>query len=396
MRGRATVGRSGRTRGGPGNRIVFVCQVVDPDDPVLGNAISLIQELARQADEVVVVANEVRRVPADLGVEVRSLGKERGRGRLVKAVAYEAILGDVLRRLRPATVVAHMCPTYLTMASPLVRATGGRSVLWYAHASDSASLGRAHRRADAVLTTFAGTYPRPGPKVRVIGQAIDTAQYQPRPRPSVASGGDGGGGGGGGLQLVAVGRVAPAKQYQVLLRGLAGARRDGVDARLQIVGPCQSASDRAHRAQLDGLVAELGLAEVVAFAPEVPPAAVAGVLTGADVLANTTVAGSADKAVFEAMACGVPALASSPPFRELLDGEAVALAFPDGDAEALAARIVGLARAGPAIRAEVGLALRAKVEQHHSLRHWAGEVVRVAAELGAEPVRSPRRRVPTS
>ena len=87
--------RAGRERG---PHLVFVTQVVDPADPVLGFSVSLARALAARSASLLVIANEVRQVPADLAAEVRSLGKEHGRGRMAKGARYQRILADACRR----------------------------------------------------------------------------------------------------------------------------------------------------------------------------------------------------------------------------------------------------------------------------------------------------------
>jgi glycosyltransferase involved in cell wall biosynthesis len=171
-----------------------------------------------------------------------------------------------------------------------------------------------------------------------------------------------------------LGRWSEQKDYPVMLRGVAGARARGVDVRLRIEGP-------GVRTGLAPLVAELGLGEVVILGDGVPPADVPGLLDAATALVNTTRAGATDKAVFEAMACGRPALASSPTFRDLLDGLPVELRFSGENPDALADAIAGVAAAGEATLRQTGDLARERVVVHHSVEHWAGEVLNLAEFL---------------
>jgi len=63
-------------------RVVFVTQLIDPEHPVLGFVVPQIRKLAERIDHLTVIANEVRTEPSSLPVELVSLGKERGRGRI--------------------------------------------------------------------------------------------------------------------------------------------------------------------------------------------------------------------------------------------------------------------------------------------------------------------------
>ena len=46
------------------SRLVFVTQVLDPDDAVLGFVPNYLRPLARRVDRLVVIANEVRAIPS--------------------------------------------------------------------------------------------------------------------------------------------------------------------------------------------------------------------------------------------------------------------------------------------------------------------------------------------
>ncbi len=375
---------AGRGRGAPAltPTVVFVTQVIDPEDPILGFAVRLVRGLGQRSPGLVVVANEVRRVPADLEVEVRSLGKEDGRGRVAKGLRYQRILADLCRRRRPVTVVAHMCPTYLTVAAPLLKATGGRSLLWFTHPAASAALRRAERLADVIVTALPGSYPRPSDKVRAIGHSIDTDHFRPGAPPPDD----------GTLRLVAIGRTAPTKHYPAMVRAVSQARQEGVDVRLRIVGPATKPAETAHRQEIAELIAALGLEPSVTLESDVEPHRMPALLAGADALVNAHADGSADKVVFEALACGRPALVSSEVFAGLVATDDLALTFREADANHLAERMVALARTPATTREAVGAALRRRVEASHSLDHWADEIVRLAAE--AHAVNRPGGRAP--
>lgn len=349
---------------GPRPAIVFVTQAIDEDDPVLGFTTSLVRALARRTD-VAVIANEVHGQPSGLGAEVVSLGKERGAPRWRMAARYEASVAWQCRRLRPAALFAHMCPPFLTRAAPATKLTRTPAILWYAHLSDTPGLRVAERLADAVATSLPTSYPRASPKVHSIGQAIDTDRFSVRSQVARA---------GGRLDLLALGRCSVQKDYAVILRAVAAARARGVDARLRIEGP-------GVQAGLRNQVADLGLDDWVTLGDGVPPAAVPDLLAHATALVNATRGGSTDKAVFEAMACGRPAIASSPTFRDLLDGLPLDLRFPGGDYAALAERIAAVAAADDLTLRTTAALGRERIVAHHSVEHWADEVLALAAAL---------------
>lgn len=353
------------------NRLIFVTQVIDPDDPVLGYVAGPITALATRFDEVVVVANEVRSDANDLGVRVLSLGKESGRGRLARGAAYQSILASLaLQGRRQTTLLAHMCPLYLTLAAPVARARRITTMLWFSHPRDSRALAAAERAADAVLTALPGSYPRPSAKVHVIGQTVDTSIFRPQSRP----------GPGGALRLLAIGRVSPVKNLELVVRALGLARHSGVDATLTIVGPSLGAAGREHRRHLAVVAESLCLSDSVTFAEPVPHDRVPDLIHGCSAVVNATSGGSADKVVFEAMACGRPVLASNPALADALSASPVSLRFTEGDPASLARRLAELAATPADVWARLGAAMRDEVVSNHSNDHWAGRVAEIAAD----------------
>jgi glycosyltransferase involved in cell wall biosynthesis len=352
--------------------IVFVTQVVDPDDPVLGFVLRQVRELAARDVDVVVVANEVRRVVDLGGAELITLGKESGAGRVRRFARFVRTVERVARERPPVTIVAHMCPIYLVAAALPARVRRARLVLWFAHPRNSWLLGLADLLADDVITSLPGAYPRPSRKVRVIGQAIDTTLFTSEPPCS-----------GAGLRLLALGRTSPNKGYGVMFEAVRRVREGGHDVRLTVRGPATTDEEREHKATLVRLVGDLGLTGAVTVAEPVPHDAVPGELRTADALLNASIDGHADKAVFEAMASGRPVLVASAGFRELLAELPLNLTFAAGSADELTDRLLALASASAGTRARVGAALRARIEQHHSIGHWADAVAAIAAGSSA-------------
>jgi glycosyltransferase involved in cell wall biosynthesis len=166
----------------------------------------------------------------------------------------------------------------------------------------------------------------------------------------------------------------------VAIAGVAKARELGADARLRIVGPATTPHEERVRAALSEQIVRSGLDERVTIEGGVAPDLVPNLIADAHVLINTTVDGSADKTVFEAMAAGRPAIVSNPVFGSLLDTLPIELRFTAGDAGSLGARIASFASA-QIDRELLALELRSRVVSGHSLSHWAMAVRDTVDEL---------------
>ncbi len=140
-----------------------------------------------------------------------------------------------------------------------------------------------------------------------------------------------------GLTLITVGSLIPRKGIGTTLRALS--LLDGrVSARLIIVG------DGADREALEALACSFGVRDRVCFAGLVAPEDVSGFLEQADVFVSTSLGEGRPNAVVEAMAMGLPVIASDiDGFRELVENGRTGFLVPLGEPEPLADRISQLA-----------------------------------------------------
>jgi len=343
------------------SRLLFVTQQVDPAHPTLGAAGAMVRALAERVDEVVVLASTaaVETLPGNVRFHSFAAPTQALRG-----ARFEAALVRELLRGRPTALLAHMSPIYAVLAAPLLRPLRVPVLLWFTQQGAGGSLRRAERVVDAILTVDARAVPLASPKVRAVGHGIDTSEFAcaaggPQATP---------------LRLLSLGRYAEVKGHDVALRALRKLVDDGVDAVLTVRGEEATPGDAAVRARLVALAAELGVGGRAQLLDALPRPQVPALLAETDVLVNATHGPTADKVVFEAAACCVPAVAASPVFEALLPAE---LRFRDGDEESLAAAV----RAAAALPAESRRELRRRVEASHSVGRWADQVLAAAGTL---------------
>jgi len=342
----------------------------------LGFVTGWIKQLSLVCDELIVIANEVPHDPGDLGAKIISLGKENGAGRLLRGLRYQTALARVLRSHRPHALLAHMCPIYLTLAYPLTKLHRVKNLLWFAHPADRFSLRVAERLADAVLTSFAGAFPRPTRKLRVIGQGIDIEAFRPAARTN------GGETKPNPLNLIALGRTSPYKGYPTAIGAVAMLKVRNLRPMLRIIGPSTTPEEIAHRKELEALIASLGLEQEVSLENGLSPTLVAQALHRAGVLINTSDSGGGDKVILEAMAAETLVVFSNPVLAELVAGLPLALTFKPGDSADLAATLETLNSAEPPELQETARQLRQRVLENHSVQHWASQVLSIVQPAG--------------
>jgi len=176
---------------------------------------------------------------------------------------------------------------------------------------------------------------------------------------------------GAGTRLLYVGRLAAAKGLPILfesLRMLDGAQRNLV---LTVVG------DGPDRAALEEMAAEMGLAKTVRFTGYQSQSAVRTWLQETDVFVLPSFAEGVPVVLMEAMAGGVPVIATRiAGIAELVEDGVSGYLLPPGDAVSLAQRL-GELMGDPQLRSRLGAAGRAKVEADFDVRREAASLHRI-------------------
>lgn len=346
-------------------RLVFVTQTLDASHPALAQTVDLVEALAARVEHLAVVTRTADE-PAPQNASVRTFDARTRAGRVA---AFERALAGAGRGAD--AILVHMVPQFALLACPFARARRVPLLLWYTHWHASRALRAASRVVDAALSVDASSYPVATPRLRAIGHAIDVARFDAPP----AAPHD------GPLRLLALGRTARWKGLTTLLDAL---ELVDADVSLEIRGPSLTPDEEAHRRELE----RRADGRRVRILEPVRRDDVPQLLAAADALVSPhepRAGATLDKAVYEAAACRRPIVSTNDAFRPLLGGLPLDLLAAPRDPAALAARIGELAAASSGARAATGEELRSRVVRHHSLDHWADEVLRLVTE-----VRSPR------
>jgi glycosyltransferase involved in cell wall biosynthesis len=346
-------------------RVVFITQQFDPDHPLLATTVPQVAAIARQVDEVVVVAETV--VESALPANARAYSF-RSSTRIGRGVRVDAALARELGGLRRehGAVIVHMCSVYALIAAPLVRPARIPLVMWWSHWKIDAVVRAAERVCTAVCTVDPRAFPMASGKLVALGQGIDVAAIPVPARPGRAVGAP--------LRVLVGSRYSPAKGMSTILRAARLALDHGVDVRVVVHGPAFTSEEQGERAALERLAAELDLGAHVTLDGPLPRHELHALFADTDVLVNNAI-GGADRIAYEAAASGLPVLASNPVYENLLDPE---LLFPREDAAVLAERLAFVAALPIDQRDAIGAALRERVVERHSVDSWARGVLRAA------------------
>lgn len=344
-------------------RLLILTQKIDRNDDLLGFMHGWVAEFARQCKEVTVIALGVGEYRLPENVRVFSLGKERSPSRIKYLVNfYRHICSE---RERYDAVFVHMNHEYVLLGGFLWRVLGKRVALWYAHGYVPPTLYVAEKLAHVVFASTKSGFRIATPKLRVIGQGIDTEAFPfiERDHPQEP------------FRILVVGRISPVKDYETLIRATARLVRGGRNVETIIAGGAGLPEQETYLAKLKALAAELAIPEKIRFVGPVPNARIIEYLREADCFANTSNTGSLDKAMAEAMATGLPTVSSNIAMREVFGSLSECLMFGAGDDKGLAGQLSAIMEMSAKERNELGTRLREIVVREHNLRSFVGKIL---------------------
>lgn len=205
-------------------------------------------------------------------------------------------------------------------------------------------------------------------RVDVVPPGVDTARFTPEPSERSTA-----------PMVVAVGRLVPVKQHDLLLRVLARVREAVPDLRAVI------ASEGYERGRLESLRSSLGLDDCVEMPGWVDHDELVSLYRQAWLLAATSSREGWDMTVTEAAACGTPAVVTDiAGHRDAVVADVTGYLCAPSEA-ALAARMVAVLTDGP-LRARLGDAALA----HASKLTWDNTALGTFRALHDEAVRRRR------
>ncbi len=331
--------------------LLIVTQKVDQEDENLGAFYYWFERLALKFDEVTIITSYVGTIDFPSHVKVYSLGKEHNAGRFFRLKTFFELF---CRHYAACDAVFfHQIPEFVIAAMPFLLSLKKRSVLWYAHKSVTYRLKLAEKLVDFIATSSPEGFRMPSKKVIYTGQAINTDLFKFREHHADL-------GEKKKLKLITVGRISPIKNYEQIINACAVGLKIWPEGwSFSIVGGPILPRDFSYLESLKRLVAEKHLSGHINFLGSAGYSRIPKLLQDHDIFINVSGTGSLDKAVFEAMACGLSILTANESYRAIVPD---AYFLDHTNPEFFAERIKQLST-----EARPNKALRQIVLDHHSL-----------------------------
>ena len=321
-------------------KLLIYCNKFAKDDDLLGFFPGWVARLLEHFENIIVLTPQPGQYEPSSQLTVITLPREKSK----RLVQFWAELWQ--RRKHYDTVFVLMAPAWLIAAAPL-RLLQKRLVLWYAVWKRTSKLRLATAWANRVVTSVAKAFPLATKKLIAVGQGIDTEYFQS------GSGRQSG-------QILTLGRISPVKHLEQVITAVAQLP----DRQLIIVGGPANANDDSYYRDLRAQAAPLG-ARVI-FHGRLAHDRILPFYQQADIFVNLTVAGSFDKAMLEAMACGCIVISINEGLRAFLEpvlAEKILI-----KSEQLTAKLVEILSLSEEEKGKIRKNLRAMVVRDHSLQ----------------------------
>jgi len=357
------------------NLLVFNIRV-DADHPTQATATRWLSALAPHFQKVIVITLHKGRLYVPGNILVHAVTKTGRESKICKVINFYRILLGVLRNDRIDACFVYQAVALGAMAGAVLNLMKIPTVMWYAHSKISLMLKICHHFADRAISTSRETFPLKSDRLVVTGQGIDTSFFSPftkNPNERQHRG----------FLIVSISRFAPIKKIEVLFDALQFLVRDGRSRfSVHLYGLTQTAKEERYLEDLKLKVVQLGLAKYVVWKGKCSNWDVPSILKNADLFASQQEKGGVDRAVLEAMSCGIPVLLSNASFESIISEDYMEkLFFAPGCAEDMASKLRYLMRCPHKERKRLGSILRGAVVRGHSIDALAEKIKCIMDEL---------------
>ncbi len=283
-------------------KLLICTQALDKNHPILGFFHRWVEEFAKHCEVVHVICLIEGEQALPANVHVHSLGKEHGKNRLRELWRFYQISWKL--RNEYDSVFVHMNQVYVILGAWFWRLYKKRIGFWYMHGTVSTSLKWAEKMSHVIFTGSKESFRLLSNKLVITGHGIDTARFQPLE-------------GEQDIDLITVGRITRSKNIEALLEALALVRKSH-SVTLTIVGQARLSEEVAYERELKEKTDTLNLRDAVIWHGAATNAFLPAILNRARVFVHAATNGSLDKALLEALACGIAVVSSAPGARSLL------------------------------------------------------------------------------
>lgn len=348
-------------------KLLIITQKVDKNDSLLGFFHGWIAEFAKHYEKVTVIALGVGEYDLPKNVRVFSLGKNTNKLKILKKFLYTKNFFRYIWKERKNydNVFVHMNPEYVVMGGLFWRLTGKKIGLWYMHRSVDLKLRIAEKLTHIIFSATPESFRLKTKKLNITGHGINVRQFVSKDNSIVNDP----------FRIITVGRISPIKDYETLIDTIKILQKNNLKVKLDIIGGIGRSDQKKYLESLKKKVKDNGLEEIIKFIGPLPNREVVSFLHKSDLFVNTSQTGSLDKAILEAMSCGLITVSSNDSSKDVFGVYKDKLFFRSKDSLDLSRKITGVINLSKQEREKMGLALRREVEKNHNLENLIKKII---------------------
>lgn len=343
-------------------KLLIFTQKVDKNDSTLGFFHSWLIGFANRCESVKVICLYKGEYDLPTNVEVYSLGKEEGEGKIAQLIGVYRLLFKLNGTYDK--VFVHMNPIYLVLCGLYFKIKKIPIYMWYVHREVDLKLKTAVMFSDKIFSSTKESFGIKTKKVIFLGHGIDVSKL-PYSSHDYS---------GGVLQITHIGRITPIKNIEILIFALSRLKGEGLDVKLKLFGDCVNQQDEDYKKYLEKIIEEKGLKNEVFFEGGFLYKDLAIKLKDSHITVNMTPPGGMDKVVLESLVLGIPTFASNIAFIDLFGEYKDLFMFKFKDSDDLAEKISKFIKID---NKEIIIKLSNKVRDNFSLDYLLDKIVSI-------------------
>ncbi len=374
-------------------KLLILTQKINKNDDILGFFHGWVAEFAKHCEKITVIALEVGEYALPNNVKVLSLGKEQdnfqptspaGRFSIFnsQSIFNDSIFKKFLyiknfykyiwtERHNYDNVFVHMNPEYIVLGGILWRLWQKKIGLWYMHKSVDLKLRIAEKLTHTIFSATPESFRIKTKKLNITGHGINIDQFYRKDNNFKENV----------FKIITVGRISPIKDYDTLIDSIKISKEKGLKVKLDIVGGVGKIDQTKYLENLKQRVKKEGLEKEISFVGSVPNKNIINYLHKADLFINTSQTGSLDKAILEAMSCGLLVLSSNDSSKEVFREYVDKLFFEKKDNKDLIDKIHDLSKLSEEEKIKVGKRLRDIIMDDHNLENLIKKIIRIYQKI---------------
>lgn len=284
-------------------RLLFVTQVVDKNDSMLGFTHGWLEEFAKHFEQITVICLQEGEHSLPPNIKVYSLGKEKGISRLGYVIRFFKYVWRFRREYD--AVLIHMNQEYAVLGGPLWKLLGKPIYMWRNHYVGNWITDAAAAFCTKVFCTSRTSYTAKYKQTVLMPVGVNTNMFKPVAGVGRLS-----------HSILFLSRMSTSKRPELLLDALRILTKKGIEYQTSFVGSPPKGGESYYKKLQEG-----AKSLNVEFTPSVPNRDTPRIYNAHQIFVNTSPSGMYDKTIFEAAACGCVVIAASEDWRALAGEE---------------------------------------------------------------------------